>query len=72
MAYGELVTKFDFRSPAQATNALATAKRAFIRHLRGVVEEYEQSQKDVLTEVEAIQVLLKKLPTKGKNSKRIS
>ena len=69
MNYDELVTKFKFESPAQATNALATAKRAFIRHLRSIVEEYESGPKDILAEIDVIQAYMKKFPAKGKKSK---
>src|SRR6266568_3712392 len=39
--YEKLVTEFGLRSPAQATNALATGKRMFARHLRTVIAQYE-------------------------------
>lgn len=38
--YAELTRRFGFASPAEATNALATAKRMFLRMLRSVVAEY--------------------------------
>lgn len=38
--YAELVRRFSFTSVAQATAALATAKRMFARHLRETVREY--------------------------------
>jgi RNA polymerase sigma-70 factor (ECF subfamily) len=40
--YPELVRNFHFESPAQASNALVTANRHFMRVLRRVVGVYEQ------------------------------
>src|SRR5262249_11922464 len=40
LPYDELVRRFRFASPVQASNALITAKRAFARLLRAVVGEY--------------------------------
>lgn len=40
--YPELVQRFGFDSPAQASNALVTANRHFMRVLRRVVGGYEQ------------------------------
>ena len=39
-AYEQLVRRFGYASPTQASNALVTAKRMFERVLRGVVGEY--------------------------------
>lgn len=39
--YQELVSRFGFASPSQASNVLITAKRMFQRTLRGVISEYE-------------------------------
>src|SRR5687768_13319011 len=39
-AYEQLVARFGFDSPTQASNALVTAKRMFERSLRAVVMEY--------------------------------
>src|SRR6266568_7483659 len=39
--YEKLVAEFGLRSPAQATDALATGKRMFARHLRTVIAQYE-------------------------------
>jgi hypothetical protein len=38
--YSELVERFGFDSPAQASNALITAKRAFARALRATIAQY--------------------------------
>ena len=40
LPYEQLVRRFGFRSPAQAANALVTAKRMFVRILRSVIGEY--------------------------------
>jgi len=39
--YEDMVNRFGLVSPSVAHNMLATAKRIFIRHLNGVVAEYE-------------------------------
>jgi hypothetical protein len=65
-AYEELVAKFGLRSPAQATNALATGKRMFARHLRAVIAQYETGDKAVRAEIESLQIFLKRfLPEPG-------
>ena len=38
--YAEITARFRFATPAEATNALVTAKRMFLRMLRSVVAEY--------------------------------
>lgn len=38
--YAHITARFNFATPAEATNALVTAKRMFIRMLRSVVAEY--------------------------------
>ena len=43
VSYDELVTRFGFETPRQATNVLITAKRTFVRILRSVVSEYSSS-----------------------------
>jgi len=59
--YEELVAQFNLRSPAQATNALATGKRMFARHLRAVIAQYETGDKAVRAEIESLRVFLGKL-----------
>jgi DNA-directed RNA polymerase specialized sigma24 family protein len=49
--YEDLVLRFGFRSPAEASNALITARRQFGRLLREVVAEYASSGADVETEL---------------------
>lgn len=45
-AYAELVERFQFASPSQASNALITAKRMFERCLRDVLGKYIQVRAD--------------------------
>ncbi len=59
-AYEELVARFGFKSPAQATNALATAKRMFARHLRDVIAQYETGDQAIRAELDAFRVFLDK------------
>ncbi len=56
--YEELVGRFGFKSPAQATNALTTAKRMFERHLRAVVAQYESGDSAVRAEIDALRMFL--------------
>jgi len=66
--YEELVARFGLRSPAQATNALATGKRMFARHLRAVIAQYESGDKAVRAEIDSLRVFLNKLmPEQNKN-----
>ena len=59
--YEELVAECGLKSPAQATNALATGKRMFARHLRGVIAQYESGDRAVRAELDALRVFLNKL-----------
>jgi RNA polymerase sigma-70 factor (ECF subfamily) len=49
--YSELVETLGFDTPAQAYNALTTAKRAFQRHLREVIGQYARGADEVETEL---------------------
>ena len=49
--YGELVQKFGFASPSQASNALITAKRMYARALREVISEYACDEAGIDTEL---------------------
>lgn len=51
--YEELIGRFGFESPLQASNALTTAKRIFERALREVVAEYDDPEAE-LEELRAI------------------
>src|SRR5262249_34991429 len=68
MAYETLVAQFGLKSPSQATNALATGKRMFARHLRAVVAQYETGDQAVRAELDALKLFLQKLlPKQGPN-----
>ena len=57
-AYADMVTEFGFQSPAQASNALITAKRQFDRILREVVAEYAGARADVEEEIRELKLSL--------------
>jgi RNA polymerase sigma-70 factor (ECF subfamily) len=56
--YEQLVQKFGFRSPAQASNVLISAKRMFERVLRGLVGEYEKGDAGIDAEIADLQAIL--------------
>lgn len=56
--YGELVRRFGFRSPGQASNALVTAKRMYARVLRSVVGEYACDAAEVEAEINELHRIL--------------
>ncbi len=56
--YRELVTRFGFQSPTQASNALTTAKRMYARALREVVAEYAEGEEEIESEIEDLQKIL--------------
>lgn len=51
LGYEELVARFGFPSPAQASNSLITAKRMYARLLRATVAEYALDQEDIDSEI---------------------
>jgi len=57
-AYEEIVQRFGYRSPAQASNALITAKRMFARYMRIVVPEYVRDGAEVDGEIAQLQEIL--------------
>src|SRR5436309_15965884 len=59
--YDQLISEFGLKSPAQATNALATGKRMFARHLRAVIAQYETGDKAVRAEIDSLRVFLNNL-----------
>jgi len=61
LSYEFLVAQFHLRSPSQATNALATGKRMFARHLRDVVAQYEKGDQAVRAEMDALRMFLDRL-----------
>lgn len=56
--YEQLVREFAFASPAQAANALTTAKRMFDRMLRAVVSEYAGEGADADEEIADLRAIL--------------
>jgi RNA polymerase sigma-70 factor (ECF subfamily) len=58
MPYERLIARFGFRSPAQASNALMTAKRMFARVLRGVIAEYADEPDEIEQEMNDIRAIL--------------
>src|SRR6266478_2816447 len=67
ISYESLVAQFGLKSPSQATNALATGKRMFARHLRSVVAQYETGDAAIRAEIDALQLFLAQLmPQRGR------
>jgi hypothetical protein len=58
ISYENVVAQFGFKSPSQATNALATGKRMFARHLRAVVAQYETGDQAIRAELESLKSFL--------------
>jgi hypothetical protein len=63
--YDELVRRFGFASPSQATNALVTAKRMFARNLRSIVAQYALDEADVDAELVELQTILSRHSSHG-------
>lgn len=57
-SYAELVDRLGFQSPAEAANALVTAKRQFDRLLRQVVGEYVGEGEEVENEIRELKQAL--------------
>jgi hypothetical protein len=58
LSYEQLVARMGFTSPAQASNVLVTAKRMFIRIIRGVIGEYELGDEGIDAEIADLRLLL--------------
>jgi hypothetical protein len=56
--YRELVRRFGFQSPSQASNVLMTAKRMYARLLRSVVGQYARSDREIETEIAELRSIL--------------
>ena len=56
--YGSLIAEFGFESPARAFNTLATAKRVFRRHLRTVLAEYCENDREAEEELQELKLRL--------------
>jgi len=56
--YGELIRRFDLRSPTQASNVLITGKRMYARALRAVVGRYAGDHDEIESELEELRRIL--------------
>jgi RNA polymerase sigma-70 factor (ECF subfamily) len=56
--YEELVERFGFKSPIQASNVLLSAKRMFARTLKAVIGEYVSGEDEVEAEIEELHAIL--------------
>jgi RNA polymerase sigma-70 factor (ECF subfamily) len=57
-SYSGLVQRYQFESPAQASNVLTTAKRTFLRSLESVIGEYELSEQAIADEITDLRRIL--------------
>jgi hypothetical protein len=58
VAYSELVARYGFVSPSQASNVLVTANRMFVRELRRVVGAYTASDAETEEEIADLRRIL--------------
>lgn len=58
MDYATLVSRFEFASPAQAQNALVTAKRKFERILRDMIGDYVPAKEAIECELRELMAIL--------------
>jgi hypothetical protein len=58
LAYEQLLARFGFASPTEASSALVTAKRMFGRIMRRIVSEYATDEADVDAEIQELQEIL--------------
>ncbi|MHC4177759.1 MAG: RNA polymerase sigma factor [Planctomycetota bacterium] len=61
--YRELVERFGFQSPTQASNALTTAKRMYARALRSAVGQYAQDEQEIESEIKELKEILARCGT---------
>lgn len=57
-SYQELVERFGFSSPTQASNLLVTAKRMYARALRSVIGQYARDEQEIDDELADLQAIL--------------
>jgi RNA polymerase sigma-70 factor (ECF subfamily) len=62
VSYGELVRRYGFVSPSQASNVLVTATRMFARELRKVVGAYASSDEEIDEEIADLRRILASSP----------
>jgi RNA polymerase sigma-70 factor (ECF subfamily) len=60
MPYDRLIEQFAIPSPAEAFNLLNSAKRMFLRTLRGVIAEYERDDEQIDAEMSDLRRILSK------------
>ena len=60
LGYAEIVQRFSFQSPSQASNVLITAKRMFARLMRDVISEYVMSDEELNAELSELELILAK------------
>lgn len=58
LPYEQVVEKLGFKSPTEASNALVTAKRMFVRALHAVVAEYARDKGGTDREIEELRAIL--------------
>jgi hypothetical protein len=58
LPYEQLVRRFGFKSPTEASNALVTAKRMFVRALHAVVAEYAGDKGRTDEEIHELRAIL--------------
>ena len=58
LPYEQLVQRFGFKSPTEASNALVTAKRMFVRALHAVVAEYAGDKSRADEEIHELRAIL--------------
>jgi DNA-directed RNA polymerase specialized sigma24 family protein len=56
--YKQLVERYAFQSPTQASNVLTTAKRMYARALRWAVAQYTQDEQEIESEIEELKEIL--------------
>lgn len=56
--YADLIARFGFRSPTQASNVVITSKRMFERVLRQVVGEYAEDESQIDREIQELRAVL--------------
>lgn len=58
VAYIEIVRRLKIRTPRQAINLLATAKRCFLRNLKEAVGQYVQGEREINDEVADLRLIV--------------
>jgi hypothetical protein len=59
--YGQLVERFDLKSPTEASNILLSGKRIFKAHLAKVIKEYAGQDAATAAEIKALEDFLERL-----------